>query len=107
HRKNRWSPLIPGLLRAALALLGGLQGAECFIARLRQLLSQLARGGPAFSWSPSDFSAHSLRLGQPTAAANAFVSVEAINGHGKWHSEAIQCYVRRSGEVQLKAPKAM
>ena len=67
-----------------------------FTTRLRTLLTDLQRDVPGLSVDVMQLSSHSLRRGGATAAANAGVGVEDIKAHGRWRSNAVEVYIRRS-----------
>ncbi|KAG2500918.1 hypothetical protein HYH03_000745 [Edaphochlamys debaryana] len=48
-----------------------------------------------------------LRRGGATAAANAGVSEEAIKAHGRWKSDAVKGYIRRSVAVRMSVVQNM
>ncbi len=71
-----------------------------FTNRLRLLIKKLQQAVPSLSVDLISLSAHSLWQGGATAAANIGVSVEAIKEFGRWTSEAMQLYVRKSVGVR-------
>lgn len=72
-----------------------------FTKRLRGLLAGLDRELPSEGLELSLFTAHSLRRGGATAAANAGVSVEEIMAHGRWKSAAVREYIKRSVTARM------
>ncbi|EFJ46922.1 hypothetical protein VOLCADRAFT_121049 [Volvox carteri f. nagariensis] len=67
-----------------------------FTSRLHVLLGELQGYEPELKLDLARISAHSLRKGGATAAANAGVGLEEIKAHGRWRSDAVLVYIRRS-----------
>ncbi|PNH00721.1 Enzymatic polyprotein [Tetrabaena socialis] len=74
---------------------------EDFTARLRELLSELAQDRPERPFDLTRVSAHSLRRGGATAAAEAGVPLKAIMEHGRWRSSAVLVYIRKSVRARM------
>jgi hypothetical protein len=53
------------------------------------------------------FTLHSFRSGGATAAANAKVPKALIASHGRWKSDAVNCYIRQNDESKLSVSKAI
>ncbi len=80
---------------------------EEFAERLRAMISALQGQGWAQEIELQDIGSHSLRRGGATAAANAGVSVDDIKAHGRWRSDAVEVYIRRSAERRLRVVASM
>jgi integrase len=63
--------------------------------------------GQAGAPSVAEFSAHSLRRGGATAAANAGFSLADIMEHGRWKSDAVKDYIRKSAVERRKLSAGM
>ena len=85
---------------------GGWQRGD-FTDRLRFLLGELQCELPELQLDLSSISAHSLRRGGATAAANAGISLEEIKEHGWWKSDAVLAYIRKSIAVRRAVVERM
>jgi hypothetical protein len=86
---------------------GGRWGKGAVADRLRRRLRDVAPLLPGLSLDLGALSAHSLRKGGATAAANAGVSEESIMAHGRWRSDAVKRYIIRSAELRLQVVERM
>lgn len=82
-------------------------GRAWFTERLRSLLLALWALQPAGRADVRNFSAHSLRRGGATAAANAGAPLEDIKIHGRWKSDAVLVYIRKSPKERRKMVSRM
>lgn len=78
-----------------------------FTRRLRDLLAELQQSYPQLGLNLGQFSAHSLRRGGATAAANGGVSLEAIKAHGRWKSDAVNAYIWPAPAVRMRIVAGM
>jgi integrase len=78
-----------------------------FTKRLRTLIGGLQQQGIVGAVDVSRLTAHSLRRGGATAAATAGVSIEAIKAHGRWRSDAVAVYIRKSVGARLNVVQSM
>ena len=69
--------------------------------QLRARLQEVMLGQPEVRADLRSLSSHSLRKGGATAAANAGVSEDEIKAHGRWKSDAVKGYIRRSVALRL------
>lgn len=77
-----------------------------FTQRLRTLLQAMWEG-KAGAPDVTRFSAHSLRRGGATAAASAGASIEDIKAHGRWKSDIVRVYIRKSPAQRRKLVACM
>lgn len=99
---NDGDPLFTAVGRAK----GGM-ARDWFTKRLRGLLLALWEHESAGGQDVTVFSSHSLRRGGATAAANAGLSVEDIKEQGRWKSDAVRLYIRKSADERRKALERM
>ena len=74
---------------------------EGFTNRLREILSEIMKEWPEERFDLARVTAHSLRRGGATAAAEAGVPLATIQEHGRWRSDAVLVYIRKSVRVRM------
>lgn len=85
---------------------GGL-ARDWYTKRLRSLLLVLWESEAAGGLDANAFSSHSLRRGGATTAANAGVPLEDIQEHGRWKSDAVRLYIKKSGLEKRRTTERM
>lgn len=77
-------------------------GKADFNGRLRALLAEAMRQIGPSSPDLGVYTAHSLRRGGATAAANGGSPLEEIKAHGRWKSDAVRRYVQPAAAVRMQ-----
>ena len=80
---------------------------QALAERLKLHLRALIQKFPAISVNPDAYGMHSLRRGGVMAAWQAGVTVEKIQAHGRWKSDAVRAYMHTTRSMRLQVTQGM